>query len=591
MPELIWALYPRTLQYTDLHVRFQTTVGSPPAIQAVLDPRYLLRWVYLGRLSLASAILIAAVVNWAQQQTDAGKLALVTIAFALVAVITVASFAYSKIYRKPLGETFLYLQAITDLLLVTVVVHVTPGGAETGSVSQFSALYILVIATATLMLPMRGALLVALLGIVLFFADTVFGVNADLHNGIVWAQLGVFATVAFGCAVLAAQLRRAGEGKEVLVAALEHARLQADDILRNIQSGVVTIDAGGNLLYANPKAQSLLGVDLESVLDAPVLDRIARASPDLAEALHQSVTHRIRTTRGEGVVTVGDKIHHIGVTTTYTDADADGNPQETARTATAIFQDISDQKRLEILRLRTERLEGVAELSASLAHEIKNPLASIRSSVEQLGRLPRRTDDERTLNELVLQESDRLSRLLSEFLDFARVRVTRMGSLNLAEVVRGAVHLAEAHPDRDGVVIDCTVPDDGSLVVEGDEDLIHRAVFNLVLNAAQASDAGSRVCVEARPMPDEQLPLGVHYEGGSVMVRVSDTGTGVPADIRDRVFDPFFTTKPGGTGLGLAVVHRAIEAHRGLVFLDSGAGGTTFTVILPCVQTTNGDAT
>lgn len=556
----------------------------------MLDPRYLLRWVYLGRLSLASAIFIAAVVNWAQQQTDAGKLALVTIAFAMVIVITVASFAYSEIYRKPLGKTFLYLQAITDLLLVTVVVHVTPGGAETGMVSQFSALYILVIATATLMLPVGGALLVALFGIVLFFADTVFGVNADLHNGIVWAQLGVFATVAFGCAVLASQLRRAGEGKEVLVAALEHARLQADDILRNIQSGVVTIDANGTLLYANPKAQALLGVDLESVLDAPVLDRIARASPDLAEALHQSVTHRIRTTRGEAVVNVGEKVHYIGVTTTYTDREPEDDPDEAARTATAIFQDISDQKRLETLRLRAERLEGVAELSASLAHEIKNPLASIRSSVEQLGRLPRRTADERTLNELVLRESDRLSRLLSEFLDFARVRVTRMGTVNLAEVVRASARLAEAHPDRGDAAIDCTAPEDESLVVQGDEDLLHRAVFNLVLNAAQASGPGSRVCVEAAPMSPDQLPLGVHYEGGSVLVRVSDSGPGVPPEIRDRVFDPFFTTKPGGTGLGLAVVHRAIDAHRGMVFLDSGAGGTTFTVILPRVQTTNGEA-
>ncbi|MGH7668948.1 MAG: hypothetical protein ACRENQ_05585, partial [Gemmatimonadaceae bacterium] len=108
----------------------------------MLDPRHLLRWVYIGRLCLASAIFVAAVVNWAQQQTDPSKLTLVAMAFALTTVITVASFTYSEIYRKPLGKTFLYLQSITDLLLVTVVVHVTPGGADSGSVSQFSALYI-----------------------------------------------------------------------------------------------------------------------------------------------------------------------------------------------------------------------------------------------------------------------------------------------------------------------------------------------------------------------------------------------------------------------------------------------------------------
>ena len=551
----------------------------------MLDPRLLLRWVYIGRVCLASAIFIAAVVNWAQQQTDPSKLTLVSVAFALTTVITVASFTYSEIYRKPLGKTFLYLQSITDLLLVTVVVHVTPGGADSGSVSQFSALYILVIATTTLMLPVGGGLLVAALGIVLFFADTAFGVNADMHNGIVWAQLGVFAAVSFGCAVVASQLQKAGEGKEVLVAALEHARLEADDILRNIQSGVLTVDSGGNLLYANPKAQGLLGVNLEPMLDHPVLDRIAAAAPELALALDQSVSHRIRTTRGEGMVTAGGTTFPIGVTTTYTEGDG----LRTRRTATAIFQDISDQKRMDTLRLRAERLEGVAELSASLAHEIKNPLASIRSSVEQLGRLPRQTDDERTLTELVLRESDRLSRLLTEFLDFARVRVAHTGSVDLAELARGAAQLAEANPDRGEARIECVAPDDGSVVVQGDEDLLHRAVFNLVLNAAQASPPGGTVRVEVAAMNPEQLPAGVRYDGGSVSLRVSDEGTGIPLEIRDRLFDPFFTTKPGGSGLGLAVVHRAIEAHRGMVFLDSGPRGTMFTVILPRVQTPNGD--
>jgi signal transduction histidine kinase len=114
-------------------------------------------------------------------------------------------------------------------------------------------------------------------------------------------------------------------------------------------------------------------------------------------------------------------------------------------------------------------------------------------------------------------------------------------------------------------------------------------VFNLLLNAAQASPPGGTVRVEVAAMAAEQLPLGVRHEGGSVSLRVSDEGPGIPVELRDRLFDPFFTTKPGGTGLGLAVVQRAIDAHRGMVFLDSGARGTTFTVVLPRAQTPNGD--
>ena len=142
--------------------------------------------------------------------------------------------------------------------------------------------------------------------------------------------------------------------------------------------------------------------------------------------------------------------------------------------------------------------------------------------------------------------------------------------------------LATAHPDRkDDVKVTCIVPADRELVVEGDEDLLHRAIFNLTLNAVQASPSGGEVRVEASTINGEQMPLGSGFEVGSVAVRVSDQGPGIPAELRERLFDPFFTTKPGGSGLGLAVVHRAIEAHRGLVFFDSTGRGARFTVILP----------
>jgi len=246
-----------------------------------------------------------------------------------------------------------------------------------------------------------------------------------------------------------------------------------------------------------------------------------------------------------------------------------------------IFQDISDSKRLEELRLRAERLEAVAELSASLAHEIKNPLASIRSAVEQLARRPKANDDERILGKLVVRESDRLARLLSEFLDFARVRVTGGARVDVCAISCTAALLAGTNPDRkSGVVVRC-VPAPTPLFVEGDEDLLHRAVFNIVLNAVQASPANGEVIVEVASLPMEQIPVGVPFPRHAVSVRVTDRGAGIPLEIRDRIFDPFFTTKPGGSGLGLPIVHRAIEAHRGFVLVDSSPAGTRFTVLLP----------
>ena len=536
----------------------------------------MLRWVLIGRLCLASAIFIAALSTWSNADTTYTLVA--SLAFVVSMVVTIGAFAYGEIYRRQAGPTFLYLQAIFDLVLVTAVVHVTNGAN-----SPFSALYILVIATASLLVPTGGGVFIAALGIVLYFADVALlsGSPLSIEPG-VWLQLSVIAVVTLAVRSLSVRLRESGEGKDLLVAALEQTRHQAEDILRNIRSGVFTVDAQGKLLYANPTAEHLLGINLIVHTGEPVLDVIGAVAPDLAHAVKRAAESKIRTVRGECVVCTEVRRFPVGLTTTYTEQDETG----AGRTATAIFQDISDQKTLDVLRLRAERLEGIAELSASLAHEIKNPLASIRSSVEQISRMPAVSDDQKTLTALVMRESDRLSRLLSEFLDFARVRVAKTESVNLARIARDAASLAAAHPDREASVkVTCVIPEGDDVQMEGDEDLLHRAVFNLALNAVQASPASTEVRVEVAHGCFDPLPAGIAFEGEAVSLRVSDSGPGIPAGIRDRMFDPFFTTKANGSGLGLAVVHRAIEAHRGLVFVDNGLrGGTRFTVILPTAQ-------
>jgi len=252
---------------------------------------------------------------------------------------------------------------------------------------------------------------------------------------------------------------------------------------------------------------------------------------------------------------------------------------QSSPSVTAIFADISDQKRLQELHLRAERLEAVAELSASLAHEIRNPLAAIRSSVEQMSRSPRANDDERFLAQLIVRESDRLSRLLSEFLDFSRVRVTRSASMELQTVARGAMRLIREHPD---------CHEDAKLVVageavevEGDEDLLHRVMSNLTLNAVQAAKGPVTVTITTGIAAAGELPSGAALDRAARVV-VADNGPGIPEEVRPRLFEPFVTGRAGGSGLGLSIVQRAVEAHRGLVFVDSTLGvGTTFTIYLP----------
>lgn len=418
-----------------------------------------LRALYLGRLSLATAIFIAAIVVWSAADSTATLVA--TLAFVATLLFTGASMFYSERWDAAPGNTFFYVQMIFDLLLVTAVVHLT----QTGAPSQLAPLYILVIAVSALVLPPSGVLLIAALGDVFYFAITIVDKSAPIDLPIV-VQLGIFGAVALGCGYIGARLREANAGREEMAAELAAFRLREGDIER--------------------------------------------------------------------------------------------------------------------LHTRAERLEAVAEMSASLAHEIKNPLASIRSAAELLAKTPAADDDTRTLTKLVQRESDRLSRLLSEFLDFARTGVASARPVDLLKVARDATALVAAHPDKPENVTIREVFPSTPLVVVGDDDLLHRAIFNLLLNAVQASPSGGEVRFEAGELANHQLPAQAErFTRGAIVLKVSDQGRGIADSIKDTLFEPFVTTKASGSGLGLSIAHRAVEAHHGFILVDSDRDGTRFTVILP----------
>ena len=170
------------------------------------------------------------------------------------------------------------------------------------------------------------------------------------------------------------------------------------------------------------------------------------------------------------------------------------------------------------------------------------------------------------------------------------MRVTRVVPVDLAALVRDTIEPRRraSRPKRQitELIFDA---EPAVQLVDGDADLLHRAIFNLVLNAAQALGEGGEVRVTMRPATAETVPGGVLPEAGAVRLVIEDNGPGMPADVRDRIFTPFFTTKPRGSGLGLPVVHRAIDAHRGVVLVDSSPGsGTRFTIILPRTQSETG---
>jgi two-component system, NtrC family, sensor histidine kinase PilS len=537
-----------------------------PGKNTLPDQRTLLTWLFGGRLVLATGVLLGAGLVWTERPQEAF---IVSIAVVFALVFTLYGAGTVFLLRRAPTNVFFFIQALVDLGLVTTIIHFA-GQPQ----SAFPALYVLVVAAYSLLLPPAWVAATALLASVLFLGDTLYLHGASLDTGS-WAQIVVFNLVFGIVAVLGHRLREAGMEQATLATELQRVRLEADDILRNIRSGVLTVDGFGRLAFINPTAERLLDLDGEALIGLPVLDQLKSRSSELWAAAVAGIRNGRKISRGEGmVVQKAGRMFPIGLSTTTFRQEAQDAPS-----VTAIFTDISDLKEVQELHMRAERLEAVAELSASLAHEIRNPLASIRSSVEQLARSKHADDDERFLSGLIVRESDRLSRLLSEFLDFARVRATHFAPVDLHSVVVAVVRLIRAHPDcRPDAVI--TI-EGGHTLLEGDEDLLHRVVANLVLNAVQAARGPIRVTVTVAAAQPSEIPHGTDLEH-AVRLQIRDNGPGIPEEVRERLFQPFVSGRSGGSGLGLAIVQRAVEAHRGLVLVDSGPGsGTTFTIFLP----------
>src|SRR5918992_6382737 len=445
-----------------------------PGKNTLPDQRTLLTWLFAGRLVLATGVLLGAGLVWTERPQEAF---IVSIAVVFALVFTLYGAGTVFLLRRTPTNPFFFIQALVDLGLVTTILHFT-GQPQ----SAFPALYVLVVAAYSLLMPPAWVAVTAILASVLFLGDTLWNHGASLDTAS-WAQIVVFNLVFGIVAVLGHRLREAGMEQATLATELQRVRLEADDILRNIRSGVLTVDGLGRLAFINPTAERLLDLEGEALIALPVLDQLKLRSTELWAAVVSGIRNGRKISRGEGVVTHADgrkRSFPIGLSTTTFRQEAQDAPS-----VTAIFTDISDLKEVQELHMRAERLEAVAELSASLAHEIRNPLASIRSSVEQLARSRHADEDERFLAGLIVRESDRLSRLLSEFLDFARVRATQFLPLDIHAVVTAVVRLIRAHPDCRP---DAEIMVEGRrTTMEGDEDLLHRIIANLVLNAVQAA--------------------------------------------------------------------------------------------------------
>jgi two-component system sensor histidine kinase PilS (NtrC family) len=514
------------------------------------------------RLALLTALAVRSVGADELLPIDARLLAAM-MAVAVVAAFWVLVDFYADRMPTP---TAILLQALVDSLLVTGLV-----AFMAGQTTPLAAMYVGLVAAYALLLPVGRGLIAVGFAVVCYLVVTLQSIDATPGVDF-WTQVGVITFVGGLIAVLGNRLSNAAVEQRKLAEALKQVRLEADEILATIRSGVITVDGDGRLAYINPRARRILGGGT-FLPGEPVLETLRARSRDLHDALLRGIQSGNRISRGEASVRRADgSLFPVGVsTTTFV------RPGTESPSVTAIFTDISDLKRLQEFRLRAERLEAVAALSASLAHEIRNPLAAIRSAVEQLAGRVDDDEDNQVLARLVMRESERLNRLLSEFLDFSRVRATNFETLDMFRVVEDAARFVREHPDARGVSVEVIGE---PTTLEGDPDLLHRIASNLMLNAAQALDGRGGIVATVGPSQPREAPAGPVER--RVKLSIRDDGPGIPDAVRERLFEPFVTGRPGGSGLGLAIVQRAVAAHRGIILVDTAVGaGTTFSIFLP----------
>ncbi len=217
---------------------------------------------------------------------------------------------------------------------------------------------------------------------------------------------------------------------------------------------------------------------------------------------------------------------------------------------------------------RADRLSALGELSAGMAHEIRNPLGSIRGTAEIIRDGIDPSDRRYEFTHILIKEVDRLNKVVQDFLEFARPAPVEQGVVTVNEALREVLTLTAQQTGKSQVQVHFTP---GELpVLPGNQEQLKQAFLNLVLNALQAMTGGGELTIETL------------REKGQVLIRFADTGQGIPAENLERIFNPFFTTRQEGTGLGLAITHRIIQGHGGRIEARSRLGeGTTFTIFLP----------
>jgi two-component system, NtrC family, sensor histidine kinase PilS len=475
---------------------------------------------------------------------------------------------------------FFWVQVGIDFFLETLLVART-GGVE----SPFAVLYIVTVTVASLIPKRRVGLLTACCCIILFGIVT----NVQLY-GLVesrgWLQqthltapetFQIFGTYALALLVvgllsgtLADQLQQADHSLREKEQGLNRLQAFHENIVQSISSGVFTADARGAITSFNPAAQEVTGYALDQVIGRSWRSLFNwhpnQASDDKGPGVLPAMTRfevECKNATGSRLV--------LGMTVSQLHEQGEGAG------LVGVFKDLTQIRDLEEEMRRKEWLANLGEMSAGMAHEIRNPLGALAGAMQMLRKEVAADETDRRLMDIAIREATRLDAIITEFLQYARPPALNLAERDLNKILAETLDLVQ-HEARTRKKIKIVASfADGFLLAQVDQDQMRQVFWNLATNAFDAMPGGGQLTITTS---SRHVDAGGR-KGDVIEISFQDTGEGIAKENLDKIFLPFFTTKKKGSGLGLAAVHRIVDLHDGWIKVESQQHGTRFVVCMP----------
>jgi two-component system sensor histidine kinase PilS (NtrC family) len=550
------------------------------------NPGLRLRWLMLSRVAIVSFLLGIAAFIQIKGTESLSPVSLYSV-YLLIGITYFLSIFYAYLLNKNKNIEFnVNVQSLFDIVLITILVYVT-GGIE----SIYSMLYPLVIIYSVLFLGKRGGILIASTGGILYglLIDLEFyhviqpiynvGHTYNFSAGYVFARIFINIVSFYIIAFLTSYLVEKEKTARVLLSEKESAFDQLDllhrSIIESIDAGIMTIDLQGFIKSFNRAAERITGFLFSEIRNKninEIFKKLVDSIDGEAEEGRDSVFEADRKPQKRYEITITSKDEHP-VILGFSHSNLIDSKSKTIGKI-LIFQDLTTIKEMEREVERNKRLAFIGEMSAVLAHELRNPLASLSGSIQILHRDLELEGTDQRLMDIILRGKDQLEALARDFLLLARPNPGDRTAVNVKKIIDTIIE-----SDRYGS--DWNEPIDIKEVwcdrneVYGNEAEIRQALGNILINALQAMPEGGILTIKTDT-------LGNGEDKEFLKIYIEDTGVGIGEEHHEKILEPFYTTKETGTGLGLAIVNRVIESHGGKLTIDSKLNeGTQCTILLP----------